>query len=293
MTIRDSMKSINAGKCVNLESARVARMYDCVQRLSASNGRDIDALHRLRAYVEADLLGRDRPVDLPRIYGVLRGTAMLPILAEVVDDVSQQFVIAGKRVAAVVLILAARLHCDAEDLKAGDGRIVSNLGPLRALEHALRQRLGCQSVSFDPRFYPPPLLGLVDARQIRSHAAALMAAQPPEAPVVIRPIVSQRQPEWRIVSLLGAVVHANTQWIDTRAPIPIGPGELAKADLCLEEVHSRPGAREVHVECRAHGVHYLRGGVRFAEDVRRGLRTGVQHLGADAYVRFRMGSSSV
>lgn len=293
MTIRDSMKAINAGKCVNLASARVARLYDCVQRLSASNGQDIDALHRLRGYVEADLLGRDRPVDLPRIYGVLRGTALLPILAEVVDDVSQQFVIAGKRVAAVVLVLAARLHSNAEDVKAEDGRIVSNLGPLRGLERALRQRLGCESVSFDPRFYPPPLLGLVGARQIRAHAAALMAARPPEAPVVIRPIVAQRQPEWRIVSLLGAVVHAHAKWIDARAPIPVGLGDLAKADLCLEEVHPRPGSPEAHVECRAHGVHYLRGGVRFAEDVRRGLRTGVQHFGADAQVRFRGGSPSV
>lgn len=275
------MKVRQSGNCVSLADARLSRLFDCLVRLKGSKGQDVEAMTRLRTCVEADLFGRDRPIDLPRLYAVLRGTTMLPILADVVDDVSQQFVVAGKRVVAVLLVLAARIQCDIESADAGFGRLVSNIGPLRALERALCQRLACEFVSFDPRLYAPPLLGLVAPTTLRAHARALICGQSPEAPIAVRPVVPQRQPEWRIVSLLGAAVHSHSNWIDTSAPIPLGAVELAKADLCLEELHPLPDQPEAHVECRAHGVHFLRGGVRFAEDVRRGLRLGVQHYDAD------------
>lgn len=286
------MNKGRSGNCINLARARFSRILDCVLRLQASDGEDVEALDRLRTYVEADLLGRDRPIDMPLLYDTLRGTSTLPFLAEVVDDVSQQFLMAGKRVTSILLVLATRVQCECEGFDPLQGRLVANMPPLHAFERALLERMKCELVSFDPRLYSPPLLGLVAPRQIREHARSLICGRPPDAPVVLRPLVPQKQPDWRIFGLLGAVVHPRTNWIDTSAPIAIGPVELAKADLCVEELHAPAGGPEIQVECRAHGVHYLRGGVRLAEDVRRGLRIGTLHFGADAYASVRGAASA-
>lgn len=272
-----------SGNCISLASARFSRIANCVLELKFGEGDAANALERLRAYVEADLLGRERPIDLPRLYEALRGTSSLAVLAEVVDDVSQQFLIAGKRVASLMLVLAARVqHDDSVKPAPNQGRVVANLGPVRALEQALCETLQCEKVRFDPRLYAPPLLSLVSPRRIREHAGALVAGRPPDAPIALRPLLPQQQPEWRIVCLLGAAVHTDPGWIDTREPISIGPLELAKADLCLEDLNPRADGPKTQVECRAHGVHYFRPGVRFAEDVRRGLHIGLQRYDAEA-----------
>ncbi len=275
------MNVSRSGNCISLARVRLSRVFDCILRLHASGGADAEALDRLRAFVEADLLGRDRPVDLPLLYETFRGTTMLSVLAEVVDDVSQQFLMAGKRVTSILLVLATRVQCDRDGFDPLQGRMVANVPPLKALERAMLERLGFELVTFDPRLYSPPLLGLVAPRQIRAHARSLVCGRPPDAPVALRPLTPQKQPDWRVFGVLGAVVHAQADWVDTTAPIDIGPVELAKADLCIEELHTPKGEAEIHVECRAHGVHYLRGGVRLAEDVRRGLRIGTQHFLAD------------
>lgn len=276
-----SMKPRRNGNCISLESARFSRIANCVLELNFGNGQDKGALESLRTYVEADLLGRDRPVDLPRLYEALRGTAALNLLTDVVDDVSQQFVFSGKRVACLMLVLAARVQCEGSNIDPDQGRVVANLPPVRALERALRETLQCDKVSFDPRLYVPPLLGLASPRKIREHARGLAWGQSPEAPIALRPLMPQPQPDWRILCLLGAAVFSEPDWIDTRAPISIGSLELAEADLCLEEPFPMVKGARIQVECRAHGVHYFRQGVRFAEDVRRGLRIGLQHYDAD------------
>lgn len=281
------MNQSRSGNCISLARARFSRIFECVVRLRDSGGHDAEALDRLRTLVEADLLGRERPIDLPLLYDALRGTAMLQILAEVVDDVSQQFVMAGKRVTAILLVLATRVQCDQDGLDPLQGRLMANLPPLRALERALRERLQSELVTFDPRLYPPPVLGLVAPRQIRAHARSLICGRPPDAPVALRPLVPQKRPDWRVFGMLGAVVHTGTDWIDTTASIPIGAMELAKGDLCVEELHTPTGGPEIHVECRAQGVHFLRGGIRLAEDVRRGLRIGTQHFASDSYESIR------
>lgn len=164
-----SMKPRRNGNCISLDSARFSRIANCVLELNFGDGHDKGALESLRTYVEADLLGRDRPVDLPRLYEALRGTAALNLLTDVVDDVSQQFVFAGKRVACLMLVLAARVQCESSKIDPDQGRVVASLPPVRALERALRETLQCDKVTVlvsKPDCLCWPFCGLVRCRTL-------------------------------------------------------------------------------------------------------------------------------
>lgn len=254
------------------------------ERLTAAEARELDL------GIAADLVERDTPEVVPRLWHELEADAALPALQQRIERAGEVFHVPAGLLVAFVIPFAVRLHSRTE--RRWRVPLTHQLGRW-PVHLAIGKRMLARRCVLDPHMYDGPMLSGIRPASVRRHLVNALDHCPAETapsstsslPPLVEPIVVHALPDpyWNVVCSIGAVV------IDPSDPLPFDEAEPSvPADLHYSCELAFPLrvealiARSVSMEVKCQGLRRWHDGLRLADAALRRYRLGQQQWLGDS-----------
>jgi len=267
-----------------MQAHRVRKL--CEQLRAMAAGQELTAaqdaeLHRL---LSDDLLDRDTPELIPRLWHELEADPALRVLIDRVEAAGEIFDTGQGRLLALVIPMAVRLTSFTERRWRVPLTDQAGRWPLGT---ALRKRLGAARCVMDAHMYDGPMLAALGPKHVRRHLLSLLQSEGSSRvhDPVVEPIVVHALPEphWNVVLSVGVALYErgkplilpelrtgalNDMHFGCEIAFPLRPERLAASRIGL------------HVKCQ--GIRAWHDGLRLGSDALRRYRLDQQQWTGDS-----------